>query len=202
MCISYPHHECPSSKSSCQFILRRSVATYPIRKEMGARSQRKVFTWSHSEPRSQALLRLSHYCGTRVHGKGSHCAPLFSPRVPRPARALKAGPPLEAGLFCVQQITKHHVLELARKGRDEHMPIDTVDIFGSDQVGIHLASVGGVLFHPPELPEPTVEILRVLPWLGTPSHDHWWIEPCWRFGLRQQPWHCRGRSPPNPILTN
>ena len=31
----------------------------------------KVFTWSHSEPRSQALLRLSHYCGTRVHGKGS-----------------------------------------------------------------------------------------------------------------------------------
>ena len=37
------------------------------------------------------------------------------------------------------------------------MPIDTVDIFGSDQVGIHLASVGDVLFHPPELPEPTVE---------------------------------------------
>ena len=61
----------------------------------------KVFTWSHSEPRSQALLRLSHYCGTRVHGKGSHCAPLFSPRDPRPARALKAGPPMEAGLFCV-----------------------------------------------------------------------------------------------------
>ena len=37
------------------------------------------------------------------------------------------------------------------------MPIDTVDIFGSDQVGIHLASVAKVLFHPPELPEPTVE---------------------------------------------
>ena len=35
------------------------------------------------------------------------------------------------------------------------MPIDTVDIFGSDQVGIHLASVE--LFHPPELPAPTVE---------------------------------------------
>ena len=28
------------------------------------------------------------------------------------------------------------------------MPIDTVDIFGSDQVGIHLAAVGSVLFHP------------------------------------------------------
>ena len=37
------------------------------------------------------------------------------------------------------------------------MPIDTVDIFGSDQVGIHLASVDKVLFHPPELPKPTVE---------------------------------------------
>ena len=40
------------------------------------------------------------------------------------------------------------------------MPIDTVDIFGSDQAGIHLASVGGVLFHPPELPKPTIEILE------------------------------------------
>src|SRR6056300_472140 len=37
----YPHHECPSSKRSCQFILRRYVASYPIRKEMGARSQRR-----------------------------------------------------------------------------------------------------------------------------------------------------------------
>ena len=36
-----PHLECPSSKRSCQFNLRRSVATYPIRKEMGARSQRR-----------------------------------------------------------------------------------------------------------------------------------------------------------------
>ena len=40
------------------------------------------------------------------------------------------------------------------------MPIDTVDIFGSDQVGIYLASVGNVLFHPPELPIPTVEMLE------------------------------------------
>jgi translation initiation factor 6 len=39
------------------------------------------------------------------------------------------------------------------------MPIDTVDIFGSDQVGIHLASVGGVVFHPPELPKPVMETL-------------------------------------------
>ena len=39
------------------------------------------FTWSHSEPRSQARLRLSRYCGTRVHGKGSHRAPLLSLRI-------------------------------------------------------------------------------------------------------------------------
>ena len=39
------------------------------------------------------------------------------------------------------------------------MPIDTVDIFGSDQVGVHLATVGKVLFHPPELPQPTLDIL-------------------------------------------
>jgi translation initiation factor 6 len=40
------------------------------------------------------------------------------------------------------------------------MPIDTVDIFGSDQVGIHLASVGQVLFHPPELPIPVLETIE------------------------------------------
>ena len=62
--------------------------------------------------------------------------------------------------FAFRQPTEHHVLELARKGRDEHMPIDTVDIFGSDQAGIHLASVDKVLFHPPELPKPTVDILE------------------------------------------
>ena len=30
-------------------------------------------------PEVKPCLRLSHYCGTRVHGKGSHCAPLLSP---------------------------------------------------------------------------------------------------------------------------
>jgi translation initiation factor 6 len=40
------------------------------------------------------------------------------------------------------------------------MPIETVDIFGSDQVGIHLASVGNVVFHPPELPVPVMETLQ------------------------------------------
>lgn len=34
------------------------------------------------------------------------------------------------------------------------MAIDTVDIFGSDQVGIHLACVGQYVFHPAELTEP------------------------------------------------
>jgi translation initiation factor 6 len=40
------------------------------------------------------------------------------------------------------------------------MPIDTADIFGSDQVGIHLAAVGNVLLHPLELPKLVLEILE------------------------------------------
>ena len=40
------------------------------------------------------------------------------------------------------------------------MPIDTADIFGSDQVGIHLATVGNVLFHPLELPQLVLETLE------------------------------------------
>jgi translation initiation factor 6 len=40
------------------------------------------------------------------------------------------------------------------------MPIDTADIFGSDQVGIHLATVGNVLLHPLELPQLVLDILE------------------------------------------
>jgi len=40
------------------------------------------------------------------------------------------------------------------------MAIDTLDILGSDQIGIHLASVGNVLFHPRELSTPTIEKLE------------------------------------------
>ena len=40
------------------------------------------------------------------------------------------------------------------------MAINTVDIFGSDQVGIHLASIGNVLFHPPELPKVDLDNIR------------------------------------------
>ena len=50
-------------------------------KEDGCTVIAVVFTWSLSEPRSQARLRLSRYCGTRVHGKGSHRAPLLSLRI-------------------------------------------------------------------------------------------------------------------------
>ena len=100
-------------------------------------------------------LRLSHYCGTRVHGKV--CPSLFTSG--SSTRRAQGRPPMEAA-FCVLRNPKTPRLELARKGRDEHMPIDTVDIFGSDQAGIHLASVANVLFHPPELPQPTVEILE------------------------------------------
>ena len=40
------------------------------------------------------------------------------------------------------------------------MPIDTLDILGSDQIGIHLSSIGKVLFHPRELPEVIIEQLE------------------------------------------
>ena len=43
------------------------------------------------------------------------------------------------------------------------MTVDSADIFGSDQVGIHLAAIGGYVFHPPELTEPIKEkIVNVL----------------------------------------
>ena len=37
------------------------------------------------------------------------------------------------------------------------MTIDTADIFGSDQIGIHVASIGQYVFHPPELTKPVKE---------------------------------------------
>ena len=77
--------------------LRRNLSDS---KRDGCTVTAKVFTWSHSEPRSQALLRLSHYCGTRVHGKGSHVPLSFHLGFLDP-QGLKAGPPMEAGLFCV-----------------------------------------------------------------------------------------------------
>ena len=40
------------------------------------------------------------------------------------------------------------------------MPIDTLDIFGSDQIGIHIAPVGGVFFHPPELEKEEIDTIQ------------------------------------------
>ena len=60
----------------------------------------------------------------------------------------------------LRSVIKHHVFEPTLKEGSIAMPIDTVDIFGSDQVGIHLASVGSVVFHPPELPQPILETLE------------------------------------------
>ena len=39
------------------------------------------------------------------------------------------------------------------------MTIDTADIFGSDQIGIHVACVGRYVFHPAELTKPVKEKL-------------------------------------------
>ena len=94
--------ECPSFISSCQFTKRskRWIVSTSDSKEDGCTVIAEVFTWSHPEPRSQALPRLSQYCGTRVHGKGSHCAPLLSlgilSRFGGLGRLL-----FRAGLFCI-----------------------------------------------------------------------------------------------------
>ena len=40
------------------------------------------------------------------------------------------------------------------------MAIDTADIFGSDQVGIHLATIGDVVLHPAELPVHVLEKIQ------------------------------------------
>lgn len=88
----------------------------------------------------------------------SLCPSLFT-SVPRPVLgAIGRFPSLGTGLFCV--LDTINTFNERHSGGNEHMPINTVDIFGSDQVGIHLAAVGNVLFHPPELPQPSLDILE------------------------------------------
>ena len=148
----YPHRECSSSTNLCQFTATL-VASISDSKEDGCTVIAVVFTWSHSEPRSQAHLRLSQYCGTRVHGKGSHCAPLLSLAILQKIRPV----PFWCRPFFVFSkvlyLWYHLLAELIE------MPIDTVDIFGSDQIGIHLATVGDVIFHPPELTKPVKDVI-------------------------------------------
>ena len=135
----YPHREVSSSTNLCQFTATL-VASISDSKEDGCTVIAVVFTWSHSEPRSQAHLRLSQYCGTRVHGKGSHCAPLLSLAILKKLGRYRFG----AGLFFV--LTKVLYLWYHLLAELIEMPIDTVDIFGSDQIGIHLATVGDIIF--------------------------------------------------------
>ena len=129
-------------------------------KEVGCTVIAVVFTWSHFEPRSQACLRLSQYCGTRVHGKGSHRAPLLSPRII--LRSHLGGRLAGALLECRPFLRSNTIITSTQHGLlgGDLMPIATADIFGSDQVGIHLAAVGNVLLHPLELPKLVLEILE------------------------------------------
>ena len=68
----------------------------------------------------------------------------------------QAGTVLVPAFFCFSKVLYlwyHLLAELIE------MPIDTVDIFGSDQIGIHLATVGDVIFHPPELTKPVKDVI-------------------------------------------
>ena len=140
--------------------LRRSVATYPIRKEMGARSQRRCLPGPIPNPEVKPFCVSPITVVRESTGKEVTVPLSFHLGYPRPARALKAGPPTEAGLFCVQATPKTPRFRTQAPRSCHTMPIDTVDIFGSDQVGIHLAAVGGVVFHPPELPKPVLESIE------------------------------------------
>ncbi len=60
-----------------------------------------------------------------------------------------------AGLFLFK--LNGFLLELHNLARMIEMTIDTADIFGSDQIGIHVACVGQYVFHPPELTKPVKE---------------------------------------------
>ena len=40
------------------------------------------------------------------------------------------------------------------------MAIVAHDILGSDQVGVHLAVIGSVVFHPPDLPMSSLEVIE------------------------------------------
>ena len=60
------------------------------------------------------------------------------------------------GLFFIQNLDDFLLEPHDLAGLIE-MTIDTADIFGSDQIGIHVASIGQYVFHPPELTKPVKE---------------------------------------------
>ena len=119
-----------------QFNLRRSVATYPIRKEMVHGHSEGASLGPIPNPSSpSASLPLLWYESPR---KRKYCA-LFSPRVPRPAVRL-GRPPMEAAfLRSGNQTPRFRTQDRGYANRHGRH-------FGSEIMGIHLTSVGNVLF--------------------------------------------------------
>ena len=131
--ISMPIHDA----TPCRVI--------PIRKKMGARSQRRCLPGPIPNPEVKPFC----VCPNTVVRESTGTAvtvPLFFPLgYPRFFLSLHLR---FLNYVCIQ------------RNEVKVMPIDTLDILGSDQIGIHLASVGKVLFHPRELPEMILEQLE------------------------------------------
>ena len=75
------------------------------------------------------------------------------------------------------------------------MTIDTADIFGSDQIGIHVASIGQYVFHPPELTKPVKEKIDSVIGLESVETLDWWLKSNWCLIGRKLQWDgsCRYR---------
>ena len=135
----YPHLECSSSNSSCQFIFhcdvyRRTQIRFEGRWVHGHSGSVYLVSFRTQKSSLPASLPLLWYESPRE--RKSLCPSSFT-SVPRPVLgAIGRFPSVETGLFCV--LDTINTFNERHSGGNEHMPINTVDIFGSDQVGIHL----------------------------------------------------------------
>ena len=129
----------------------------PIREEMGARSQRRCLPGPIPNPEVKPFCVSPITVVRESTGKEVTVPLSFHPgSILDPSGRLR--PVLLHGdRPFLRSVNHHHVFEPTHTEGSNPMPIDTVDIFGSDQVGIHLASVGRVVFHPPEMPTPILE---------------------------------------------
>ena len=155
---------------------------YPIRRKMGARSQRRCLPGLISNP------EVKPYCVNpntvvRKSTEKDVTVPLFfhsevDPQTSTSVGRLAASPFWSCGLFCVIFIFILRYINLLihfsatiRASSSSMLiqcgqwrgliavPIVTANMFGSDDVGIHLAIICTVLVPPPELPKPVLELI-------------------------------------------
>ena len=99
--------------------LRRSVATYPIQEEMGARSQRRCLPGPIPNP------EVKPFCVSPItvvrESTGKKSVPLsFHLGFLDPQGRLRPDLHWRPAFFAFKQPIQHHVLELQVQGRDTH----------------------------------------------------------------------------------